>query len=185
MQQPLKIITVDSDEHSFLRIKAEMILRDQLPLAKEIAEKLFLALKPHLPAAGLAASQIGIKKAVFIFSFDRDPNNLEVVINPSFIPLGEKKKEGWEGCFSITLSEKEWKLVKVSRYVTIQASYLNLEGGQVEKILDGFAARVFQHEYDHLQGIVNMDREDALIKSFSSKEEMLNFLQIVKEKDKN
>ena len=43
------------------------------------------------PAAGLAAPQIGIGKSVFIYSYDRDPKNLEVAINPSYIPIGDGK----------------------------------------------------------------------------------------------
>ena len=69
----IKIVTVDSLEKEVLRQKTEEIYEDELPLAKEIAEKLFAALQPLLPAAGLAAPQIGISKSVFIFSFDRDP----------------------------------------------------------------------------------------------------------------
>jgi len=136
-----------------------------------------------LPAAGLAAPQIGINKAVFIFSYDRDPKHLEVVINPTFIPLKEAKAQGWEGCFSTILCETRWQIANVCRFEQIQASYFNLEGNRVEKILKNFAARVFQHEYDHLQGTVNIDREDAAVKSFSSKAEMLSFLQMVKEQD--
>jgi len=61
-------------------------------------------LKPYLPAAGLAAPQIGISKSVFIFSFDRGPKNLEAVVNPRFVPIEDTKVEGWEGCFSVMLS---------------------------------------------------------------------------------
>lgn len=73
----LKIITLDSREEVVLKTKAEPIGKNELPWAREIAEKLLLALEPHLPAAGLAAPQIGISKAIFIFSFDRDPKHLE------------------------------------------------------------------------------------------------------------
>jgi len=179
----MSIITVGSHEQSILRTKAGLIRENEWFLVKEIAEQLFEAIKPHLPAAGLAAPQIGISKAIFIFSYDRDPKHLEVVINPTFIPLEETKTQGWEGCFSTILCEADWKIAYVNRFEKIQVSYLDLEGKRVEKILKGFAAKVFQHEYDHLQGIVNIDREDAVIKNFDSKEEMLNFLQKVKEKD--
>jgi peptide deformylase len=71
----------------------------------------------------------------------------------------------------------------VYRFEKIRVSYLNLEGARVEKILSGFAAKVFQHEYDHLQGIVNIDRQDAETKSFNNKGEMSLFIQEVKGKD--
>jgi peptide deformylase len=81
------------------------------------------------------------------------------------------------------LCETHWQIANVFRFEQIQASYFNLEGNRVEKILENFAARVFQHEYDHLQGIVNIDREDAVVRNFNSKAEMLSFLQAVKVKD--
>lgn len=174
----IEIITVDGPFQDILRKKTEDIQEDEFVLAKEIAEKLFLGLAPHFPAAGLAAPQIGINKSVFIFSFNRDPKNLEVVINPSFSPLGEEKIEGWEGCFSVPLC-----MTKVSRYKTIRALYLNSEGIQIEKILEGFGAKVFQHEYDHLQGIENIDREDAVVKNFISEKELEDYLNEVKKED--
>ena len=179
----IQIVTIDSPLQHILKMKTEDIQIDELPLAQEIVQKLFSALEPHLPAAGLAAPQIGISRSVFIFSFDRDPNNLEGVINPHFVPIGEAKIEGWEGCFSVILSDGTWKLAKIPRYEAIKVEYLNVEGERIEKILEGFAAKVFQHEYDHLQGIENIDREDAIVRDFFSEEEMLSFMQQVKKED--
>jgi peptide deformylase len=181
--EDMKIVTIDSPLQNILKQQTEEIQESELGLACEISEKLFLALKPHLPAAGLAAPQIGINKSVFIYSFNRDPENLETVINPSYFPLEDTKVEGWEGCFSVMLSDKTWKLANIPRFKSIQVSYLNLEGECIEKKLEDFAARVFQHEFDHLQGIVNIDREDAIIQSFDSKEDMLNFMQQVRRAD--
>ena len=179
----LKIVTIDSPLQHVLKMKTEAIGTDELPLAQEIVQKLFFALQPYLPAAGLAAPQIGISKSVFIFSFDRDPNNLEGVINPYFVPIGKEKIEGWECCFSVMLSNGTWKPAKIPRYESIKVQYLNVAGERIEKILEGFAATAFQHEYDHLQGIVNIDREDAIIRDFASKEEMMSFMQQVKKED--
>lgn len=179
----IPIVTIDSPLKHILKTKTEDIQIDELDLVKEIVDKLFLALKPYFPAAGLAAPQIGISKSVFIFSFDRNPNNLEGVINPSFIPIGEKKIEGWEGCFSVMLSNGIWKLAKIPRYEKIQVKYININGEQVEKPLEGFAAKVFQHEYDHLQGVENIEREDATVLDFASQDEMISFMQQVKKED--
>lgn len=183
VSQDVHIITVDHPLKKVLHQKTEEIKDDEWTLAQEIAEKLFFALKPYFPAAGLAAPQIGISKSIFIFSYDRDPDHLEAVINPTFIPLTGAQVSGWEACFSILLSDGIWKLAKIPRYETIKVSYFNLNGEKVEKILEGFAAKVFQHEYDHLQGITTIDRKDALIKTFESKEELLAYLQAVKKED--
>lgn len=179
----IEIITIDSSLQHILKTKTEDIQIDELPLAQEIVGKLFSALKPYLPAAGLAAPQIGISKSVFIFSFDRDPKNLEGVINPHVTPCGEAKIEGWEGCFSAMLSNGTSKLAKIPRYEMIKVRYLNVNGETIERILEGFAAKVFQHEYDHLQGVENIDREDAVVRDFASEEEMMSFMQQVKKED--
>jgi peptide deformylase len=174
----INIVTVDSLEKDVLRQKTEDIQEGELPLAREIAEKLFSALQPLLPAAGLAAPQIGIGKSVFIFSFDRDPKNFEVVINPQFVPMSDELVEGWESCFSVLL-----QMAKVPRYQKIRVTFLNLNGEKVEKVLEGFAAKVFQHEYDHLQGVENIDRKDAFIKSFENRQDLLNYMQEIKKED--
>lgn len=177
----LKILTVDGPKQAILRLQTEEIQSDELALGREIGEKLIAALTPYFPAAGLAAPQIGINKAVFIYSYDRDPKHLEVVINPTFIPFSEEKVEGWEGCLSVISTT--WKLANLPRYEKIRAVYLNHNGERIEKDLEGVAAKVFQHEYDHLQGIVNIERSDAQVKEFASKEELEAFIQEVKKND--
>lgn len=82
-----------------LKTKTEDIQEPELGLAKEIIDKLRLAHLPYVPAAGLAATQIGVSKSVFIFSYDRDPKNMEGVIKPAFKPMGKTKVEGWGGVF--------------------------------------------------------------------------------------
>lgn len=176
--QNIAIVTTDCLEKDVLRQKTKDIQEDELPVARDIAIKLFSALEPYLPAAGLAAPQIGINRSVFIFSFDRDPKNFEVVINPHFVPMSDELVEGWESCLSVLL-----QMAKVPRYQTIKATFLNLDGEKVEKILEGFAAKVFQHEYDHLQGVENIDRKDALVKSFENRKDLLEYLQEIKKED--
>lgn len=180
--EKLMIVTVDSPQQAVLRQKAENIQPDELPLANLIADQLVLALQPYQPAAGLAAPQIGISKSVFIFSYDRDPKHLEVVINPEFTPIGDKQIEGWEGCLSV-ITNGSWKLAKLPRYEKIHVTYLNSKGEEVSKDLTGFSAKVFQHEHDHLQGVCNIDRPDAIVNTFATKEDMESFLDAVKRDD--
>jgi peptide deformylase len=178
-----EIITIDSSRADVLKTKTEQIQENELGLAKEIGRQLFLSLEPFFPAGGLAAPQIGISKSVFIFSYNRDPKNLEVVINPTFTPVGNEKVEGWESCLSAILKTGPRKCAKVSRYERIKVAYLNQEGEVVEKVVEGFAAKVFQHEYDHLQGYVNIYLEDAEVKTFETQEEYGAFMQEVKKQD--
>lgn len=180
---PIEIVTIDSPEAQVLKIKTEDIREDELALAEEIADQLYHSLAPFFPAAGLAAPQIGISRSIFIFSYDRDPKNLEAVINPTITPIGDEKVEGWEGCISAILKTGAYECAKIPRYATIRVSYLTTKGEKVEKILEGFAAKVFQHEYDHLQGYVNLCRQDAEVKTFQNKQEFIDFMQDVKKQD--
>jgi peptide deformylase len=173
------IITLDDQNHC-LTEEAEAISDAAAGLleAKSIIQDLKNTLLPRMPAAGLAAPQIGISKKVIIFSWDRTPEHIEAAINPTFKPLNEEKTFGWEGCFSVPLA-----LAKVPRYQTILATYTTFEGKRVRYKLQGFAARVFQHEYDHLQGIENIHREDAEVREFTSKDDLMLFINDVKKGD--
>ncbi len=183
MAEEIKIVAIDSPDQEVLRKKTVDISEEDWPLAQEISSRLYEGLKPYFPAAGLAAPQIGINRSVFIYSFDRDPKNLETVINPHLEPVGEERAEGWEGCLSVMTSQGESKLARIPRYAVIRVRYTNLKAERVEKVLDGFAAKVFQHEFDHLQGIVNINHPEAEVKSFESKEALQAFMVEVKKAD--
>ncbi len=177
------IVTIDSSNAQVLKTKTENIRDDELSLAREIADQLYHSLAPFFPAAGLAAPQIGISRSVFIFSYDRDPKNMEAVINPTFEPIGDEKVEGWESCFSAILKTGVYECAKISRFEKIRVSYLNTQGKKVEKVIEGFAAKVFQHEFDHLQGYVNICRKDAEVRTFKDKQDFMAFMQEVKKQD--
>ncbi len=179
----IKVVNINSPTSDVLRQKTKDIHKNDFVVAKGITEKLFLALEPYFPAAGLAAPQIGLDKSVFIYSYDRDPKNLEAVINPTFVPLNEEKEQAWEVCISCMLDDDESKAAKVFRYKNIKVNYLNSEGESIEKTLKGFAAKVFQHETDHLRGIINIERDDAIVKQFESEKELREFMAIVKKND--
>ncbi len=181
----LKIVTVDGVKQAILRYKTEDFHESEFPIAREIAEKLFATLMPHMPAAGLAAPQIGFNRSIFIYSFDRTPENLEVVINPFFELVDRTQVKEWEACFSAQFKDGSYKIAKLPRYKKIKVSYYNLEGELVKKVLEGFAAKAFQHEYDHLEGIVNIHHKDAVVKSFDTREEFLEYMETVKNKDSN
>lgn len=139
----------------------------------------------HESAAGMAANQWGIKKRIFIFTPEgsEEGSPLEVMINPSYIPhLRAKETEpelvpAYEGCFSVPLTTGV-----VNRYDAILASYYNPQGNKIERIMEGWEARVFQHETDHLDGKLfdgicdNHSGPQCLERIiFKDKEEMDNF----------
>jgi peptide deformylase len=181
----MQIVTIEHDPTNCLATTAAAvpITKEGLEDAAQIVSQMQAALRPLTPAAGLAAPQIGISKQIFIFSWDRTMHHLDIAINPSFKPIGDEIIEGWEACFSAALTNGKSEAAFLKRYKKISATYTDLDGKIHQKILEDFAAKVFQHEYDHLQGIVNVKRIDAKVKSFDSKIQMIEFMTNVKKKD--
>jgi len=109
-----------------------------------------------LSGAGLAAPQIGIGLQVVIFGVAANPRypNAELVpdtvlINPVLTPLGDEMEEGWEGCLSIPGLRG-----LAPRYRHLRYQGFDPFGNSIDRTVSGFHARVAQHEYDHLQGIL-------------------------------
>src|SRR5688572_2796922 len=97
---------------------------------------------------GLAAPQVHESVRVFVALLDEDPapDTPEVVlINPEIVPAGSATEEGWEGCLSIPDIRG-----MVPRFSGITVRAIDREGREVELALKNFAARVAQHETDHL-----------------------------------
>lgn len=110
----------------------------------------------HLNGAGLAAPQIGVPLRVVIFGVTANPRypDIEpvpdtVLINPVLTPLSDEMEEGWEGCLSVP-GMRGW----VPRYRRLMYSGLDENGSKFERTVDGFHARVVQHEVDHLDGVL-------------------------------
>jgi peptide deformylase len=110
----------------------------------------------HLNGAGLAAPQIGVGLRVVIFGVQANPRypHVEavidtVLINPKLEPLAADKEEDWEGCLSVPGMRG-----MVPRYRHLRYSGCDETGRRFERTVEGFHARVVQHECDHLDGIL-------------------------------
>jgi peptide deformylase len=106
--------------------------------------------------AGLAAPQIGVGQRVVIFGLERNPRYPDVepvpyteLINPVLTPLSDELEEGWEGCLSVPGLRGV-----VPRYRRVRYRGLDPTGATIEREVEGFHARVVQHECDHLDGIL-------------------------------
>ena len=104
--------------------------------------------------AGLAAPQIGVDLQLVIFGYQRNerypeapPVPLTVLINPQITPLSDELVEGWEGCLSVPGLRGI-----VERFTKVRYSGVDAEGRPIMREVDGFHARVVQHECDHLVG---------------------------------
>jgi peptide deformylase len=109
-----------------------------------------------LNGAGLAAPQIGVGLQVVIFGVEHNPRYPDaeavphtVLINPSLTPLGDEMEEGWEGCLSVPGMRGV-----VPRYVRLRYQGYDPFGNAIDRSVSGFHARVVQHEFDHLIGVL-------------------------------
>ena len=112
---------------------------------------------------GIAAPQLGESWQVVIVASRptaRYPHAPEmspiVMVNPDYQVLDDSMHKDWEGCLSVPGIR-----ALVPRYQSIQVDYQNQHGQACQMILVGFPARIFQHEYDHLQGLVYLDRVES------------------------
>ena len=110
--------------------------------------------------AGLAAPQIGVNLRVVIFGYQSNPRYPDapavpetVLINPQITPLDDQKEPGWEGCLSVPGMRG-----LVPRYLRIRYQGIDQHGDLIDREVDGFHARVVQHECDHLDGILYPQR---------------------------
>ena len=104
--------------------------------------------------AGLAAPQIGLGMQLVIFGFDSNERYPEadqvpftVLINPVITPIGDEEEDGWEGCLSVP-----GLMGVVPRFKKIRYQGKDQHGNEIDREVDGFHARVVQHECDHLIG---------------------------------
>ncbi len=179
----MKIVTLQDQNKHILLNKTRTISSKEATSTISKLEEVLIHLFENGPIAGLAANQIGIDQSVFAFSPNRSFETLEYAINPELQPIGNKKTTSWEACLSCKYHDGSSQAALVSRYAKIEATYTDKHGNKVKKELDGFAAKVFQHEYDHLQGIVNVNRPEAIVKSFSNKNDFEVFMSNIRKED--
>lgn len=110
---------------------------------------------------GIAGPQVGINKRIIVISIEKEKCSYKdcedvpttVMINPSWIKLSEEKESEFEGCLSVPTIRG-----KVERYKQIEVTYFNENGEKIVKKVSGFTARDIQHECDHLDGIIFLEK---------------------------
>jgi len=112
--------------------------------------------------AGLAAPQVHVSERVVIFKIPAErttgrpldtPAELLAIVNPVIEPLGADREIGWEGCLSVPGLRGA-----VPRFSRIRYRGLTLDGAIIDREVEGFHARVVQHECDHLDGVLYLQR---------------------------
>lgn len=130
---------------------APAVLDDDLrALAADMLETMYAA-----PGRGLAAPQVGRLLRMFVMdaTWKEGMPSPQVFVNPEIVALSGAQVTGPEGCLSIP-----GPVTEVSRAEVVQLRWTDLEGQLHEANLTGFAAICAQHEYDHLDGILTLDR---------------------------
>jgi peptide deformylase len=138
---------------------AEPVREFDTPAMKTLIADMFDTMH-HANGAGLAAPQIGVNLQLVIFGFKQNlrypdaPQVPEtVLINPVLIPLSDEEEEGFEGCLSVPGLRGS-----VPRYTQLRYEGVDQFGKPIKRDVDGFHARVVQHEVDHLLGILYPSR---------------------------
>ncbi|KAG7356493.1 peptide deformylase [Nitzschia inconspicua] len=144
--------------HPALRSHNEEVTLEELKESTEIADlaKGMLKVMYAAEGVGLAAPQVGVNKRLMVYNPTGDSKRWldeTILVNPRIVEFSEAKDEEIEGCLSFPDMSGE---VIRSKWIKVEA--LNLKGKKIKKKFTGWEARIFQHEYDHLDGTVYIDR---------------------------
>jgi peptide deformylase len=156
----MAILKVSRMGHPVLRRVARAVERGEIrdPRFQKFVDDMIETMHEY-NGVGLAAPQVHEGLRVFVAMIDGgEEPQASVIINPTITPADDRRVEGWEGCLSIPDVRG---LVPRSAKIVVKA--LDRQGRGVEIEAEDFPARVIQHETDHLDGILFVDRMSSLI----------------------
>jgi peptide deformylase len=142
-----------------LRERARDVAREQLPELQGLIDDMIATMR-EAGGAGLAANQVGALHRILVAEVDHNPRYpykpplpLTVMVNPVIEPLGNETIPIIEGCLSVPNLRGE-----LDRFAAIRVRHLDRNGEPREATFEGLSAGTFQHEVDHLDGILFLDR---------------------------
>jgi len=148
--------------HTVLKMGNPLLLKQAEPIIEFDTPELHTLLQDMLDTmkeqngAGIAAPQIGVSQQVVIFGGSKTPRYPDaelipytVLINPALTPLADEMQSDWEGCLSVPGMRG-----MVPRYTQLRYQGYDEFGNAIDRTVNGFHARVVQHEVDHLLGIL-------------------------------
>jgi peptide deformylase len=145
--------------HPVLREKAKEVEQTGTPELRQLIADMKETMAEK-NGAGLAAPQIGVSQRVVIFGVDKNPRYPDaeevpftVLVNPKLTMLTRDVESDWEGCLSVPGMRGV-----VPRYTKLRYTGTDEEGNPIDRVAEGFHARVVQHECDHLDGILYPQR---------------------------
>ena len=159
MSEKLSIIQLGNP---ILRQKAEFVKQVKSDNIQKLIDDLLTTVS-DANGVGIAAPQVAVGYRVFIVASRpnlRYPNaplmEPTAMINPKIVAHSDETVKDWEGCLSIPGIRG-----LVPRYQKIEVEYIDRKGNLVNQQLTDFVARIFQHEYDHFEGLVFLDRVES------------------------
>jgi peptide deformylase len=157
----MSILKVARMGHPVLRQRARPVDASELrePFVQKLIDDMVETMREY-HGVGLAAPQVHDGRRIFVALLDEEPgpeSDAVVLVNPDVTPQGPDREDGWEGCLSIPDVRG-----LVPRFTEVRIRALDRHGAPLERRLRGFPARVAQHELDHLDGVLFLDRMTSL-----------------------
>ena len=156
MSKALRILTIESkDDEKLLRTTSRPVEIEEIKtddFQNFLDNLLETAKQSKEPAGGIAASQVGVNKRVF-YLLNYDTDIWELFVNPEVKPKGFTKTSIKEACLSVPNREEE-----VLRYKNVEIKYIDRQGNPQSKKFQDLNAITVQHENDHLDGILFIDK---------------------------
>lgn len=142
-----------------LRVPSQPVVDIQDPQLQRLIDILLQTVQVA-NGVGIAAPQLGYPQRVLVLASRPNPRypqapwmNPLVVINPETLTVSDRIERGWEGCLSVPGQRSE-----VNRHHQVEVAYLDRQGQPQHQVWRGFVARIYQHEFDHLEGKLFIDR---------------------------
>lgn len=167
-------VCVMPQDSAILRTPSQNLEPELLQSAplKTLLDKMYRTLTdPSQDGVGIAAPQIGInRRLILVMRYDKPGEPIEPYLNIQIDSLLGEKEPGPEGCLSLP----PYRGI-VRRYPRVQISYVRPDGTPVTEKVEGYSAIIFQHECDHLDGILYTDRADTVMVNENWAEERKGF----------
>lgn len=164
--KPMRVYKINNKKDSLLlRTKSSYIKPNPKdPILQNFAKRLYATVRDSMSmGVGIAAPQVGVlKNIIWVQRFDKENYPFEVYLNPKIVDYSDEKQTVKEGCLSIPNRSDTLKI----RSQTIKINYDTIEGNHLTETVNGFTSVIFQHEIDHLNGILYLDHLEQDIRDF-------------------
>ena len=159
-EDAMRVLVVDNSEDSVVLRQKSLLLDERMVRKgdfKRLCRRMLATVtSPENEGVGIAAPQVGVlRRLVAVQRFDKEGEPFEFYVNPEIVEYGQPMESGGEGCLSVP--DRRGSVV---RSQSIKLRYRDADFRLHEEQVEGFTAVIFQHEIDHLDGVLYIDREE-------------------------